>query len=186
MIRPLLAQSIDALQAALQAAQVLPSDVDTVLLVGGSSRIPLVSQLVQSSLGRPVSIDVHTKHAVALGASIAAELSGFQGRVSDDPRLTELTEATYLGKSPPLPYSDDDHVGAAVGATPAPPFGAPPSSGQWPAAGQSGAPYVPAPPAPPAFPYGQSGQFEAAPPVEPPHEEGADEEHKKRRFRRKK
>jgi molecular chaperone DnaK len=189
MIRPLLAQSIDALQAALQAAQVQPSDVDTVLLVGGSSRIPLVSQLVQSSLGRPVAIDVHTKHAVALGASIAAEMSGFQGRVSDDPGLLEISEATYLGKSPPLPYSDDDHVGVHVGAPPPPPAHGSPS-GAWPVAGQPGAPYVPAPPVAPQFPYGQSGQYPAAAPeVAPSTDErgpGGDDEHKRRRFRRKK
>ena len=42
------------------------------LLVGGSSRIPLVSQLVTAELGRPTALDIHPKHTVALGAAIAS------------------------------------------------------------------------------------------------------------------
>ena len=39
------------------------------LLVGGSSRIPLVAEMVGAALGRPVAVDAHPKHAVALGAA---------------------------------------------------------------------------------------------------------------------
>ena len=42
------------------------------LLVGGSSRIPLVAQMVSAELGRPVAVDADPKHAVALGAALAA------------------------------------------------------------------------------------------------------------------
>ena len=45
--------------------------------VGGSSRIPLVGQLVSAGLGRPVAIDAHPKHAIALGAAhVAARAAG--------------------------------------------------------------------------------------------------------------
>ena len=43
-----------------------------VLLVGGSSRIPLVAEMVNAELGRPIALDTHPKHAVALGAAITA------------------------------------------------------------------------------------------------------------------
>ena len=46
--------------------------LSAVLLVGGSSRIPLISQLVSAELGRPVALDVHPKHSVALGAAVIA------------------------------------------------------------------------------------------------------------------
>jgi hypothetical protein len=49
--------------------------VSRVLLVGGSSRIPLVAELVGAELGRPVATDAHPKHAIALGAAIAAAAS---------------------------------------------------------------------------------------------------------------
>ena len=39
------------------------------LLVGGSSRIPLVSELVGSTLGAPVRVDAHPKLVVARGAA---------------------------------------------------------------------------------------------------------------------
>jgi molecular chaperone DnaK len=69
MVRPLLGDSIEALGRALRSAGITPSELTAVLLVGGSSRIPLVARLVSAELGRPVTVDVHPKHAVALGAA---------------------------------------------------------------------------------------------------------------------
>ncbi|HEX2062890.1 MAG TPA: Hsp70 family protein [Acidimicrobiales bacterium] len=71
MIRPTLSDTIGALRRALRSAGVEPHQVGTVLLVGGSSRIPLVGQLVSTELGRPVAVDAHPKHAIALGAALA-------------------------------------------------------------------------------------------------------------------
>ncbi len=71
MIRPALNDSVGALRRALTSAEVTPDEVTVVLLVGGSSRIPLVAQLVGSELGRPVAVDTHPKHAIALGAALA-------------------------------------------------------------------------------------------------------------------
>ncbi|HEY8217808.1 MAG TPA: Hsp70 family protein [Acidimicrobiia bacterium] len=72
MIRPQVTMTIEALQRALASAQLSADTVKVVLLVGGSSRIPLVAQMVTSALDRPVNVDVHPKHAVALGAALAA------------------------------------------------------------------------------------------------------------------
>ncbi|MGH9138637.1 MAG: Hsp70 family protein [Acidimicrobiales bacterium] len=72
MIRPAVQETIDALRRALESARVAPEDVQAVLLVGGSSRIPLVGQLITGALGRPVAVDANPKHAIALGAAIAA------------------------------------------------------------------------------------------------------------------
>ncbi len=73
MIRPALGDTIGALRRAMRSAHVVASDVRVVLLVGGSSRIPLVAQMVGAEVGRPVAVDVHPKHAVALGAALAAD-----------------------------------------------------------------------------------------------------------------
>lgn len=72
MVRPVLHESIEALRRALRSAQVEPDDLHAVLLVGGSSRMPLVAQLVGAELGRPVAVDAHPKHAIALGAAWVA------------------------------------------------------------------------------------------------------------------
>jgi molecular chaperone DnaK len=69
MVRPALQDTIDVLRRALRSADVTPEDLHSVLLVGGSSRMPIVAQLVGAELGRPVAVDVHPKHAVALGAA---------------------------------------------------------------------------------------------------------------------
>ena len=41
------------------------------VLVGGSSRIPLVSQMLSAAFGRPLALDNHPKHDVAIGAAIS-------------------------------------------------------------------------------------------------------------------
>jgi actin-like ATPase involved in cell morphogenesis len=69
MVRPALHDSIDALRRALRSAGVSADQLHSVLLVGGSSRMPLVAQLVGAELNRPVAVDAHPKHAVALGAA---------------------------------------------------------------------------------------------------------------------
>jgi actin-like ATPase involved in cell morphogenesis len=69
MVRPALHDSIEALKRALRSARVTPDQLHAVLLVGGSSRMPIVAQLVGAELGRPVAVDAHPKHAVALGAA---------------------------------------------------------------------------------------------------------------------
>jgi molecular chaperone DnaK len=72
MIRPQVEQTVEALRRALKSANVDPDDLDAVLLVGGSSRVPLVAQLVSAELGRPVAIDADPKAANALGAALSA------------------------------------------------------------------------------------------------------------------
>ncbi|HEX8519303.1 MAG TPA: Hsp70 family protein [Pseudonocardia sp.] len=72
MIRPAVAETVEALRRAVASAAVEPGDLDAVLLVGGSSRIPLVAQMVSAELGRPVAVDADPKSVVAAGAALAA------------------------------------------------------------------------------------------------------------------
>src|SRR5262249_8973620 len=72
MIRPTLAETVTAMERALRSTGLSPDQIDHVLLVGGSSRIPLVAELVSDGLGQPVAVDAHPKHAVALGAALVA------------------------------------------------------------------------------------------------------------------
>ncbi|QJY47084.1 Hsp70 family protein [Pseudonocardia broussonetiae] len=72
MVRPAIAETVDALARALASAGVAPADVATLLLVGGSSRMPLVTELVSAGIGRPASADVDPKGVIAAGAALVA------------------------------------------------------------------------------------------------------------------
>lgn len=72
MIEPRIGETIAALERAVRSAGMRMQDVSKVLLVGGSSRIPLVRQRVRQATGVPVVVDAHPKHAIALGAAEAA------------------------------------------------------------------------------------------------------------------
>ena len=72
MIRPAIRDTIAALRRAITSGGLVPEHLARVLLVGGSSRIPLVGEMVNAELGRPIALDTHPKHAVALGAAITA------------------------------------------------------------------------------------------------------------------
>jgi len=72
MVRPLLRETIEALRRAIDSASLRPDELTSVLLVGGSSRIPLVGEMVSHEIGRPVAVDADPKHVVALGAARTA------------------------------------------------------------------------------------------------------------------
>ena len=71
MIRPRVEETLDALRRAIASAGLTPEQLTSVLLVGGSSRIPLVAQLMAEQLGRPVAVDAEPEYAVAKGAALS-------------------------------------------------------------------------------------------------------------------
>ncbi|MGQ0483412.1 MAG: Hsp70 family protein [Pseudonocardia sp.] len=72
LVRAPVESTIGALSRTLRSAGVSPDELSAVLLVGGSSRIPLVGRMVSEELGRPTVVDTHPKYAVALGAATLA------------------------------------------------------------------------------------------------------------------
>ncbi|MBO0872141.1 MAG: Hsp70 family protein, partial [Pseudonocardia sp.] len=69
LVRAHIESTITALTRTLRSAGVSAEDLHAVLLVGGSSRIPLVAHMVSEGLARPTLVDTHPKYAVALGAA---------------------------------------------------------------------------------------------------------------------
>jgi molecular chaperone DnaK len=91
MIAPALADTVAAMHRALRAARVAPAELDAVLLAGGSSRIPLIGQLLATAFDRPVVADPHPEHSIAMGAAVATALvtggvSPFDDAVAPLPR----------------------------------------------------------------------------------------------------
>ncbi|WP_370964387.1 Hsp70 family protein [Amycolatopsis sp. cg9] len=72
LIRSRLEGTVGVFGQVVRRAGVAPSDLHAVLLVGGSSRIPLVRTLLSAELGIRVAVDAHPKYTVSLGAAIAA------------------------------------------------------------------------------------------------------------------
>ncbi|CEP68870.1 Heat shock protein 70 family [Moorella glycerini] len=72
MIADLLQETVSLIQRVLQDAQLKPADLDIVLLVGGSTRIPAVFELVKNHLGQVPRGEINPDECVALGAAVQA------------------------------------------------------------------------------------------------------------------
>ncbi len=73
MIAPLIDRTIEICRQVLEDAAVAPQDVQGVVLVGGSTRVPLVRRQVAAFFGREPLSDIDPDEVVALGAALQAE-----------------------------------------------------------------------------------------------------------------
>jgi len=79
MIRPLVEQTLEHMSKALADAGKGPSELDAILLVGGSTRTPLVARLIEERTGLTPREDIHPDLCVALGAGVmASRLAGHE------------------------------------------------------------------------------------------------------------
>lgn len=74
IIAPLVTRTIQCCQNALSDAQLTPADIDEVIMVGGSTRVPLVKQTVADFFHRPVHDSLNPDEVVALGAAVQADI----------------------------------------------------------------------------------------------------------------
>jgi molecular chaperone HscA len=74
LIEPLVTKTINSCIAALKDTSLKASDVEVVVMVGGSTRVPLVKQSVSQFFGRQVNDTVNPDEVVALGAAIQADV----------------------------------------------------------------------------------------------------------------
>ena len=70
LIRDLVESTLEPVRKALKDAGLKAKDIDKVLLVGGSTRIPMVQELVKKELGKEPSKEVNPDEVVAMGAAI--------------------------------------------------------------------------------------------------------------------
>ncbi len=91
-IAPLVSRTIHACDEVLNAAQLTRSQIDEVIMVGGSTRIPYVRKEVEREFGRPARTDINPDEVVACGAAVqAASLSGDAGGLAQRPVLLDVT-----------------------------------------------------------------------------------------------
>mgnify|MGYP000900645516 CR=1 FL=1 len=78
---------------ALEAAKWTKDEIDVVLLVGGSTRIPLVEKFLEGKFGKKIRRDINPDEAVALGAAIDAALN--EGTLDENESLIAMDITPY-------------------------------------------------------------------------------------------
>jgi molecular chaperone DnaK (HSP70) len=74
LVRPVVDRTLEPCRQALADAGLEASAIDEVVLVGGSTRIPLVRRLVGELFGRPPHTELNPEEVVALGAAVQADI----------------------------------------------------------------------------------------------------------------
>ena len=167
MIAPSLADTVEATHRALRAAGVTAGELSAVLLAGGSSRIPLVGQLLSTEFEVPVVADPHPEHSIAMGAAVAtAGVTGGGSPLASTPRVATRTPpstnpaTTTPAARNPAPATPAARTQAPATTTPAAGAPATPSAGAapgWaavPASPSSPVSAAPVSPSPAAFSRG--------------------------------
>ena len=73
MCQPLVARTFDVCEDAMRAAGLRPTQLDNVILVGGSTRIPLLQRMVAEYFGREPRVNIDPDLVVAQGAALHAQ-----------------------------------------------------------------------------------------------------------------
>src|SRR5262245_28923370 len=85
LIGPLVGRTLGPCRAALADAGLTAADIDHVVLVGGSTRVPLVRRRVEELFGKPAHSQLDPDEVVALGAAVQAHI--LAGGITDMPLL---------------------------------------------------------------------------------------------------
>jgi molecular chaperone HscA len=83
LVEPLLARTGTACKRALRDAETKPEDLDGIILVGGSTRVPAVRSFVAKLFGKEPLADIDPDQVVALGAAVQANLLAGHGNTDD-------------------------------------------------------------------------------------------------------
>ncbi len=99
LIRPVVDRTTGPVKQALADAQVKPSDLDEVVLVGGTTRTPLIRRTVQEFFDRKPHTELNPDEVVALGAAVQANIldKGVKNMLLLDVTPLSLGIETYGG-----------------------------------------------------------------------------------------
>jgi molecular chaperone DnaK len=91
IIQPIIDRTIGPCKQALKDANLKPEQIDEVVLVGGSTRIPKVRTLVKEMFRREPHIDLNPDEVVALGAAVQANILGGGSEATQNMLLLDVT-----------------------------------------------------------------------------------------------
>lgn len=131
-VRPRVAETLNVLDRTIASASLTAGDLAGIVLVGGSSRIPLVAEQVAAHTGRPNLLDADPKLAVAFGAGEPHLRPQSTSRPQPVPATATMeaamTDSTRSTPNPPPPPGEGSPKGDGghAGGKPAAPRTAPP------------------------------------------------------------
>lgn len=146
MCQPFVARTFDVCEDAMKAAGLRPTQLDNVILVGGSTRIPLLQRMVAEYFGREPRVDIDPDLVVAQGAALhaqslsvparrapfakvslkkvaqsAGDASGIAGGADLDEEITNVGDRPPLPPLPPPPVARGARKATLHGQAPPPP-----------------------------------------------------------------
>jgi actin-like ATPase involved in cell morphogenesis len=118
MIEEQIGRTADVLEEAIESAGVPLKQIDAILLTGGSSRIPRVSQLLSERFNRPIAIDADPKAIIALGAvRILSDRAGVVVAPPASEAADGLEAAAAADAKALLPADDVEDAGQTASRT---------------------------------------------------------------------
>jgi Fe-S protein assembly chaperone HscA len=91
LIQPVIDRTVGPCKQALKDAKLKPEQIDEVVLVGGSTRIPKVRALVEGLFQRKPHTDLNPDEVVALGAAVQAKILAGGSRATENMLLLDVT-----------------------------------------------------------------------------------------------
>jgi len=91
LIQPIIDRTVGPCKQALKDAGLKPEQIDEVVLVGGSTRIPKVRALVKELFQREPHTDLNPDEVVALGAAVQADILGGGSEATENMLLLDVT-----------------------------------------------------------------------------------------------
>jgi len=91
IVRPVVDRTVEPCRQAMKDAGLTPDQIDEAVLVGGSTRIPLVRQLVRDLFQREPHCELNPDEVVALGAAVQANILGGGSQATQDMLLLDVT-----------------------------------------------------------------------------------------------
>ena len=91
LIQPIIDRTVGPCKQAMKDADLRPEQIDEVVLVGGSTRIPKVRELVRQMFRREPHTDLNPDEVVALGAAVQANILGGGSQATENMLLLDVT-----------------------------------------------------------------------------------------------
>ena len=126
LIEPIIQKTVAPSKQALADAKIKPEQIDEVVLVGGSTRIPRVRALVKELFRREPHVELNPDEVVALGAAVQAHILAGGSKATEDMLLLDVTPlslgieamggvvAKIIHRNSTIPASATEHFTTAV------------------------------------------------------------------------